>query len=253
VRTFFALLAFTLFAAAATYTLKPGDTLGGVAQRFHVTVGALASANHIADPNKVYAGQTLVIPGAVSAASATPVAGHVVRSGETLGGIAARYHVSVGALAKANGIANPNLIRVGQTLKIPGAVATWVCPVAGRSTFRDDFGEPRGGGRRHEGVDLLAPRGRPVVATVAGTIERHDNRLGGLSFYLHGVDGYVYYGAHLATFVRGDGAVRIGETIGTVGNSGNAVGGVTHLHFEMIKRGASQDPYGFLNAACPRA
>ena len=72
---------------------------------------------------------------------------------------------------------------------------------------------------------------------------RHDNPFGGHAYYLHGNDGRVYYGAHLATFVCGDGAVRIGDTIGTVGNSGNAAGGPTHLHFEVGQNGANKDPY----------
>lgn len=256
-RSFLALVVLALFASAATYTLQPGDTLGAVAQRFHVSVGALAGANHITDPNRVYAGQKLVIPGAtpgaVTPGAAAPAVTHVVKSGETLGAIAARYHVTVAAVAKANGILNPNRIHVGQALVIPGTAraATWVCPVAGRSHFIDDFLAPRGT-RRHMGIDMLAPRGTPVVATVSGTFERHDNPFGGHAYYLHGDDGRVYYGAHLATFTRGDGRVRIGETIGTVGNSGNAAGGPTHLHFEVGENGANKDPYPLLARACQR-
>jgi len=257
-RSFVALVVFAIFASAATYTLKLGDTLGGVAARFHVSVGALQMANRIGNPNRVQAGQTLVIPGAqpgaVPAPSQPVSITHVVKSGETLGAIAAKYHVRVAAIQYANHIANPNRIHVGQALVIPGTrvAATWVCPVAGTSRFIDDFLAPRGA-RRHMGIDMLAPKGTPVVATVGGVLVRHDNPFGGHAYYLHGNDGRVYYGAHLATFVHGDGAVRIGDTIGTVGNSGNAAGGPTHLHFEVGQNGANKDPYPMLVRACLRA
>ena len=83
-RTFLALVAFTLSAAAATYTLKPGDTLGAVARQHRVSVDALARANNIANPNRVFAGQVLTIPGATPAA---PARVHVVASGDTLGAL----------------------------------------------------------------------------------------------------------------------------------------------------------------------
>jgi murein DD-endopeptidase MepM/ murein hydrolase activator NlpD len=262
VRSFIALVAFALFASAATYTLKPGDTLGSVAHKHHVSIGALAAANHIKDPNRVYAGQTLVIPGAIPGAvlisAHRPAGTHVVRTGETLGAIAHALHVTTAALAKANGITDPNRIRVGQSLVVPGGgggvrSATWVCPVAGRSRFIDDFGAPRSGGRRHMGIDLLATRGTPVVATVSGLLKLHPNKRGGNAYYLEGDDGRIYYGAHLATFNHRSGRIRIGQIIGTVGDTGNARGGPTHLHFEVGENGANKDPYPLLARACQRA
>ena len=252
-RSFFALVVFALFSAAATYTVRPGDTLGLIARHAGVSVASLASANHITDPNRVYAGAVLTIPG-----TSTPVAvaRHVVASGETLGAIAAHVHSTVAALAKANGIANPNRLRVGQVLVVPagggGVAATWVCPVAGGGRFYDDFGEPRSGGRRHQGNDLLAPRGRAVVAPVSGVLRRHDQARGGRSFYLKGDDGLTYYGAHLDRYLHADGRIHIGDVIGTVGNSGNAAGGPTHLHFEIINHAGSKDPYRRLVGACPQ-
>lgn len=248
-RTFFALVAFVLSSIAATYTVRSGDTLGLVARRHGVSVAALARANGITDPDVVYAGQVLTIPGQ-SVAAAAPVTTYVVRRGDTLGVIARRYRVPVAALARANGIANPDRISVGQVLRV-AAAATWVCPVAGRTRFVDDFGAPRPGGRLHEGTDLLAPRGTPVVASVNGVMRRHDSPRGGLAYYLRGDDGLTYYGAHLATFVRGDGRVRIGDIIGTVGDTGNAAGGPMHLHFEIINSHGPKDPYAQLKQHCP--
>ena len=117
-------------ASAQTVTVRPGDTLGAIAARNGTTVAALAQANGIADPNVVRAGRTLTVPSG-SGATMTPVpagtsssgGGYTVRSGDTLGAIAARYGTSVAALAQANGIANPALIRVGQTLSVPSGGA----------------------------------------------------------------------------------------------------------------------------------
>jgi murein DD-endopeptidase MepM/ murein hydrolase activator NlpD len=247
------LLAFALVASAGTYTVRWGDTLGGVARRFGVPLGVLASANHITNPNRLRAGQVLTIPsGGVRAAAAAPsVVVHRVARGETLGAIAHRLRTSVAHLAQLNGIHDVNKVREGTVLRLDGG-APWVCPVQGRVTFVSGYGAARAGGRSHEGVDIAAPRGTPVVANVAGTVEHHVNPRGGNGYYLKGDDGDTYYGAHLLEFVGPEGRVQLGQAIGRVGNSGNAVGGIDHLHFErMPKGGPSVDPAPLLLRACP--
>jgi LysM repeat protein len=120
---------------AAAYVVRPGDTLNAIAARYGVSASALARANGIANPNRIYIGQQLTIPGAAGAASAatakkattTAAASggvYVVQPGDTLGRIAARYGTTVRALMAANGIANPDRIWVGQRLRIgKGAAA----------------------------------------------------------------------------------------------------------------------------------
>src|SRR5258708_2719693 len=101
---------------ATSYTIVSGDTLSGIASQYGVSVSAIASANGIADPNVIYAGQTIQIPG--SSASSTSVVqkatSYTIVSGDTLSGIASQYGVSVSAIASANGIADPNVIYARQ-------------------------------------------------------------------------------------------------------------------------------------------
>ncbi len=128
----------------------------------------------------------------------------------------------------------------------------WVCPVQGGATFTNDWGFPRSGGRRHQGNDLFAPRGTPVVASVAGSYRRSSNGLGGISYYLQGSDGNTYYGTHMAGYGSvGPGQVAQGAVLGFVGNSGNARGTSPHLHFEIHPGGGGAvNPFPTVSRAC---
>ncbi|MGH9177484.1 MAG: LysM peptidoglycan-binding domain-containing M23 family metallopeptidase [Acidimicrobiales bacterium] len=246
-----------------SYEVRKGDTLSGVAKLKGVAVHALATANGISDPDLVQAGRWLTIPpvgerppaaGAPLPPLPTPAfvlgggGSHTVGPGQTLGAIAKRYGTTVAELASTNGIKNPNLIRDGITLQVPGAA--WVCPVQGPRQFADSFGRPWPGHRRHEGIDLFAVRGTPVVAPVAGTLETVSGVRAGLAFYLRGEDGHTYYGAHLHT-VGPAGPVARGAQIGTVGNTGNAQRTTPHLHFEIKPHGgAPANPFPTLKKWC---
>ena len=102
----------------SVYVVRPGDTLYSIARRLGVTVQALVNVNHIANPNRIYAGQRLIVP---SDGGHTPAPGtyYRVQRGDTLYSIAWRYGVTVWAIVHANGLANPNLIYAGQVLFIP--------------------------------------------------------------------------------------------------------------------------------------
>jgi murein DD-endopeptidase MepM/ murein hydrolase activator NlpD len=98
----------------------------------------------------------------------------------------------------------------------------------------DTFGAPRSGGRRHEGVDIFAPRHTPVLSTTAGVVVFvGDNRLGGQAVQILGPGGQWHYFAHLESFgeVRVGQRIPIGFPVGTVGDSGNAKGTPPHLHY----------------------
>ena len=113
------------------------------------------------------------------------------------------------------------------------AGAGWLCPVTEPVSFTDTWHAPRSGGRLHQGVDMFAAHGTPVVAPVAGSVEYRSNSLGGPSFHLWGDDGTYYYGTHLSAYGAATGHVRAGTVIGYVGATGNAAGTAPHLHFEI--------------------
>ena len=106
-------------AFAQSHQVRPGDTLSSIAATYGVPMEQLAHANGITNPDRIYAGQVLSISGSSAPAAAAAVT-HVVAPGESLSSIAQRYGVTLGALVSANGIANPDFIRIGQRLSVPG-------------------------------------------------------------------------------------------------------------------------------------
>ncbi len=234
--------------AADSYVVRPGDALGVIASRAGMTASRLAALNGISDPNTIHPGQVL---------TTSEPAKYVVRRGDVLGGVAVRHGVSTAYLAALNGLKDPNAIYEGQSLATSGAlpVAKAVtmdieCPVDGDVSFVNDFGYIRPDGGRHDGLDLFAPRGTPVVAPAAGLVSRYPNPSGGKAFELHGDDGIRYYGAHLDRYGE-DGYVEAGTVIGYVGNTGDAIATSPHLHFEMhTGSGLSMSPYPSVYQAC---
>lgn len=99
--------------AGKTYTVKSGDALSLIAEHHGVTTSALATANGISNPDLIYPGQILRIPGGSSKKTYT------VQRGDTLSGIAAKFGTTWQELQRVNGIANPNMIYSGQVLTIP--------------------------------------------------------------------------------------------------------------------------------------
>jgi murein DD-endopeptidase MepM/ murein hydrolase activator NlpD len=126
-------------------------------------------------------------------------------------------------------------------------------PVRGAHSFADTWGAPRSGGRVHRGTDVMAAEGTPLVAVVPGIISGlcpTDVGLGGISIYLRGNNGYVYFYCHLNRIADGitrGVSVKAGQVVGYVGTTGNAGRNSPHLHFAMRPGGGgSVNPYATL-------
>jgi murein DD-endopeptidase MepM/ murein hydrolase activator NlpD len=138
----------------------------------------------------------------------------------------------------------------GGAASVSGGIA---CPVGTPRSYSDTYGAPRSGGRVHLGVDILAPTGTPIYAYEDGVITRMDsNSLGGITLYLDGDSGNLYYYAHLNGYVSGVGtgqSVTAGQHIAYVGMTGNAP--IPHLHWEVMPGGGSNvNPYPYALEAC---
>jgi murein DD-endopeptidase MepM/ murein hydrolase activator NlpD len=231
------------------YVVAPGDTIDGIAHRFGVSETAVVAGNGLID-GRLYAGSRLRIsPSAHEHGTAEPfvaTATRNVRTGDTVSAIARSAGIEPARLAATNGLSVRSTLKPGQRLRLPGG---WACPVRGRVSFVNDWGFPRPGGRFHDGNDLMAKRGTPVVAPVGGKVTRQENRLGGRALILQGADGVRYYFAHLDSYAA-TGQVHRGQVIGSVGDSGAAKGGPPHLHMEMKLASALVNPYPSTKAAC---
>ena len=150
----------------------------------------------------------------------------------------------------------PELLAAGRyTLRLWRGPGLGLFPVKGRTdkAIGSFWGNERdGGARRHEGVDIFAPRGTPAVAAAAGYITRTgESKLGGRVVWLATAGGQHLYYAHLdKQLVQPGQRVQAGDTLGLVGNTGNARTTAPHLHFGIYLAGRGAiDPWPFLHRA----
>jgi LysM repeat protein len=186
--------------------VERGDTLGGIAAEHDVSLSDLVAANDISNPNLIHPGQVLVIPGE----EGEPAVVHVVSRGETLARIAGKYRSSISALIAANGISNPNLIRVGQKISVPAAGS-------------GGGGDPNvRSGRYH----IVKPGERlsSIAAQYSGLTADHLAAVNGI------VGGTIFSGTRLFL----DGPVFIGKGTGSnvtyTVRSGDRLGDIAHEH-----------------------
>ena len=234
------------------YTVRKGDTVSGIASRAGLrNFGTLLSVNNIDNARRISAGQVLQVPSSDGLL-------YTVKKNETLAGIAAAHKVTVTALLDANDLTQETL-SVGQKLFIPGAVLSsfelrkalgelFIYPIRGRLTspfgYRSD---PFTGARSfHSGIDLAAPTGTSVKATLDGKIaETGFNRIFGNYIIITHDRGYQSLYGHLsAVYVKRGQYVTQGTVVGAVGNTGYSTG--PHLHLSIYKNGNLINPFSVL-------
>ena len=243
------------------YRVRAGDTLTGIAAKFHVSMMTVWWANDLKNKDDLHLGQQLRIP---------PVSGLViqVQATDTLAGLAHRYRVSAQDIITTNGLEDQNLV-VGQVLLLPGAngahiAKARVVAAARPSTPRRPVSRPTrsGGGSSapppasytggrllwptvshhisqyfhygHYAIDIDGSTGDAIWAAAAGTVEfaGWKNNGGGFQVWIaHGSGLYTTYN-HMSSVAVGAGQhVDRGQRVGRMGMTGNATG--PHLHFEV--------------------
>ncbi len=147
---------------------------------------------------------------------------------------------------------SPVLMAKLQGMTLPDRMPVPVHQVKARQ-LKDTWGASRNGGRLHEGIDIMAPRGTKVYSTTEGLVaDLRNNNLGGIVVWVLGPAGSWHYYAHLDEHKRGlqvGDYVKKGDLLGYVGNSGNARHTAAHLHYSIYLDGKGRgatNPYPYL-------
>lgn len=176
------------------YVIRSGDTLYRIAQRFGTSVDAIRRANPGVNPNSLQVGQLICVPSPTGAPAPGMCPGgmpYVIRAGDTLYGIAARFRTTVQAILRANPGIDPNRLSIGQTICVPRAMAPIPRPTACSIVLQPVAGTtaPYAGGRLWLTIDpmgnaeiTVAAENLPAPATMGGAAYSAIINVDGTSF-----------------------------------------------------------------------
>lgn len=253
------------------YTVKPGDVVGGIADRYGISVRTILWANDLSYNSYIRPGDTLKI---------LPVSGvlHTVSPGDTLQGIANKYDAQVDKIMKYNELENQT-INVGQELIVPDGEKTRTetqdetsevqtteveeNPVQQATSPSRSVNTPAGSGYiwpttvhnitqyfglRHTGLDIAGPRGTDILASKSGRVVRSScGWNGGYGCYVvidHGGGVRTLYAHNYRLYVSRGERVTQGDTVAAMGSTGRSTG--PHTHFEVRIRGRRKNPLKYI-------
>lgn len=232
------------------YTVKSGDNITRISKKFGLSnISTLIAVNNINNARKLQVGEVLKVP-------STDGVIHTVAKNENLNGIASKYGIAVETLLDVNDLST-SVLSVGQNLFIPGARLDsyslkmalgelFKCPITAKWRLTSPYGyraDPFTGVRKfHTGMDLAAPTGTPVKATLDGKVVAVSfNQVYGNYVIVSHINGYQSLYAHLhAATVKVGQRINQGEKLGLVGSTGYSTG--PHLHFTVYKNGKLVNP-----------
>jgi murein DD-endopeptidase MepM/ murein hydrolase activator NlpD len=231
----------------SAYTVRPGDMIGPLAEKFGLNEDTLISLNRIRNTRTIQIGLTLKIPNQDGIL-------YTVKKGDTLAGVAETWKSDVAAIRTANELFSGSL-REGTDLFIPGAMMDWVTrqeingdlflwPASGYITSPYGYRRSPFTGIRqfHSGLDIGSAMGAPVRAAMSGRVSYTgwDDAFGNYVVVSHHSGYRTLYG-HMSVIRTKIGAyVGNGERIGDVGSTGLSTG--PHLHFTVFKNGVTVNP-----------
>ena len=236
--------------AGPTYTVISNDSWTLIASRARVTLPALLTANSATTATALFPGMSLCLPAGATVPTAPPNSAPTTTAPSpttttTPAGSAPTTTVPT-TTVPAPGSATTTTTTTTTPPTTPTATTASIAqfPVQGPCFFVDTWGAPRSGGRRHEGVDIIAHQGLWVYAATAGTLTKQyidaPGRLAGNGWRLTADDGTYFFYGHLSTFAAGlsvGSKVSTGQIIGQIGSTGSS--STPHLHFEVHPGGGA--------------
>lgn len=237
-----------------TYTVKAGDTLGGVSLKFGLSnVSTLISINNISNVRTLYVGQKLTVPSVDGLY-------HTVAANENLQIIAAKYKAALTDIIDVNDLSSETLQK-GQKLFIPGAKLSteslqkalgeiFAKPLKNSYRLTSRFGARKdpitGVASYHKGIDMACSTGTPIFASKSGTVVYTGwSSIYGYHVIIKHSDGYQTLYGHMSKITSKKGqSVNQDTKIGLVGNTGYSTG--SHLHFTVYKNSVPIDPFTVL-------
>ncbi len=244
------------------YAVQTGDTIGGIAFKFNISLDTIVWANNLSYRSLIKPGQKLIIP---------PVTGvlYKIKKNDTLAKIAKTYDASIDQIKNFNQIDNDGMLTVGKVVMIPGGRVVYTpAPVTYAPTpipaANYEKIAPASGGKMqwpngcyritqyyrgwiHAGVDIACAWGTPIRAAESGVVTRVQYLKTGYGYNIiinHGGNLQTLYGHLSNIYVVPGQEVARGEIIGLEGSTGRSTG--PHLHFEVRVNGSAVNPLNYI-------